>query len=154
MDSVLLRILRLKDKSQTIVDKDITSALSEVIKILPRDIEALITDPRHWGDTQLRDAKELLRKIAMAFPHVELLWTLFAELSLYCHGATEDFGKDVQFIFDKTPVFDVHWQTMRVMSVFPNWRPIRGDFMAKSRWSKSGDEDKGKNFLLALTRLE
>lgn len=96
----------------------------------------------------------MLKQIALSFSNVQLLWILFAELSLYCHGATEEFSQDVQFIFDRIPVFDVHWQTMRATAAFPYWEPLRSDFMAKAQWSKTGDEATGELHVHILLSAE
>ena len=73
---------------------------------------------RAYGNPSFLKAKHLAQEAAKAHSDTELLWGLFAELSLYCHGPTSrDFLNDMSSIHDIIPLAaDVIWNKVRAIA--------------------------------------
>ncbi|KAI9260624.1 hypothetical protein BDA99DRAFT_512680 [Phascolomyces articulosus] len=114
-DSLLYNIIQRNDRSFRTLPSSIQTALAGIVASLPSDVRDIQSNKR-YGNPSFEKARQLVREATQAHPEVELLWGLFAELSLYYHGpSSQEIMNDLSSIDGNIPfaAADVIWQKIR-----------------------------------------
>ncbi|KAG0168673.1 hypothetical protein DFQ29_010058, partial [Apophysomyces sp. BC1021] len=151
-ESPLLNALQRDEASLLNRKMEVKPFVNRILQSLPAGIaQDLVTN-----DIQIRPdlepAKDLVIDAVRAHPGVELLWALYAELSLHCHGNNEIFCKDIESILEHVPLaLDVHWQRLRVARDASDREALRNDLLALIARHKTAEKSPGLVTISGMT---
>ncbi|KAF7730433.1 hypothetical protein EC973_002240 [Apophysomyces ossiformis] len=151
-ESPLLNVLQRDEASLLTRKMEVKPYVNNILHGLPLGIASDIATNSLQVRTDLGPAKDLAIEAVRAYPNVELLWALYAELSLYCHGESEIFNKDIDSILEHVPlVLDVHWQRIRVARDASKRETLWNDLLALVARHKAAEKSPGPVIISGIT---